>query len=176
MTSAYNNRTTVTLGGREYTLVATKNAEKIYGDRFRDDLESLGPSGAYTHENVKRTVQEADEDGNTIERDVTEVVTTELVYTGRLKGDLAISSMSRVTGFGDVPYQVFAAAWAMATAAGSIDEPYDTWFANLPSNVSEDIALWRAVCVDLCERAFFWEPGGQTDAGKPDAGEADKKP
>lgn len=158
----HDNRATVELGGSKYELAASKLAERIYGDRFRDDLDQLGRSGLYAKEEVKTT----DDDGN----EVTSIVRSELHYTGRLKTDVALSSVTNVSAMGDIPTQVHAAAWAMARAAGSTALSWDEWIAELPSNADEDVALFEAVCVDLSERAFFRKREGRSDAGEPDEG------
>lgn len=152
----HDNRAVVMLGGDEFELVASKLAERIYGDRFRSDVATLGTSG------VMR--RERDKDGNPIGDPY------EVAYSGRLKLDIAVSAAANVAG-GDIPKQVVAAAWALARAAGSTDMSYDEFDAfwlSLPSNAQEDLDLWEAVCVDLSERAFFREPVGHSDASEPD--------
>ena len=152
---AHNNRVTVTLGGDKFELVASKLAERIYGDRFRDDVETLGESGVIR--------QERDRDGNPIGEPYY------VTYSGRLKLDVAVSAACNVAA-GDIPKQVVAATWALAKAAGSTDmtfDEFDAYWLSLPSNSQEDLDLWEAVCVDLVERAFFREPSGRGDAAEP---------
>lgn len=151
---AHDNRVTVTLGGDEFELVASKLAERIYGDRFRNDVATLGTSGVIR--------QERDKDGNPIGEPY------EVSYSGRLKLDIAVSSAANVAG-GEIPRQVVAATWALAKAAGSTDltfDEFDAFWLSLPSNAQEDLNLFEAVCVDLSERAFFRDVGGQSDAAK----------
>lgn len=156
MADVHDNRAVVTLGGDEFELVASKLAERVYGDRFRHDTDVLGTSG------VMR--RERDKDGNPIGEPY------EVAYSGRLKLDVAVSAAANVAG-GDIPKQVVAAAWALARAAGSTDMTYDEFDAfwlSLPSNAQEDLDLFEAVCVDLSERAFFRDPGGHGNAAEPD--------
>ena len=155
MSDIHDNRVTVTLGGDKFELVASKLAERIYGDRFRNDVSTLGTSGVIR--------QERDKDNNPIGEPY------EVAYSGRLKLDVAISSACNVSG-GEIPRQVVAATWALAKAAGSTDMTYDefdAWWLSLPSNAQEDLDLFEAVCVDLSERAFFRDVRGQSDAAEP---------
>ena len=155
MSDIHNNRAKVTLGGDEFELVASKLAERIYGDRFRNDVETLGESGVIR--------QERDADGNPIGEPYV------VNYSGRLKLDVAISSACNVSG-GEIPQQVVAATWALAKAAGSTDMTYDefdAYWLSLPSNAQEDIDLFEAVCVDLAERAFFRDGARQGNAAEP---------
>ena len=155
MSDIHNNRAKVTLGGDEFELVASKLAERIYGDRFRNDVETLGESGVIR--------QERDEDGNPIGEPYV------VNYSGRLKLDIAISAASNIAG-GEIPKQVVAAAWALAKAAGSTDmtfDEFDAWWLSLPSNAQEDIDLFEAVCVDLAERAFFRDGARQGNVAEP---------
>jgi len=167
----HDNRVTVTLGGGEFELVASKLAERYYGDRFRNDVEALGESNAYTTINVPTI----GDDGNPVfDEDLNPVMHKEIIqlsYSGRLKFDIAVSSVSRVSSALEIPTQVVAAAWAMARAAGSTKLTYndwEAWWLSLPSNAQDDLSLWEAVCVDLAERAFFRDYGGPHDAGEPD--------
>lgn len=159
MADVHNNRAIVTLGGDEFELVASKLAERVYGDRFRHDTDVLGTSG------VMR--RERDKDGNPIGEPY------EVAYSGRLKLDVAVSAAANVAG-GEIPKQVVAATWALAKAAGSTDMSYDefdAWWLSLPSNAQEDLDLFEAVCVDLSERAFFRDKRGPSDAAEPDEAE-----
>lgn len=160
MVDAHDNRATVTLGGDEYELVASKLAERIYGDRFRNDVSALGESG------VMKPV--LGEDGKPTGE------TYPVTYSGRLKLDIAISVGAPVGPTGEIPDQVVAAAWAMAKAADSTDDDWDAFLVNwlkLPSNAQEDLKLYEAVCVDLAERAFFRDVGGPRDAEESDQDE-----
>lgn len=157
----HDNRVTVTLGGVEFELVASKLAERIYGDRFRNDVSALGESG------VMNTATRKGEDGKEVKE------TYQAAYSGRLKLDIAISSGAPVGPTAEIPDQIVAAAWAMARAAGSTEDDWDTFFVNwlkLPSNAQEDLDLYEAVCVDLAERAFFRDLGRPRDAEEPDEG------
>ena len=148
MVDAHDNRAKVSIGGVEYELVASKLAERIYGDRFRNDTSALGESG------VMKSV--FGEDGKPT-GDAYPVT-----YSGRLKLDIAISASAPVGPTAEIPDQVVAAAWAMAKAAGSTEDDWDTFLVNwlkLPSNAQEDLKLYEAVCVDLAERAFFRDVG-----------------
>ena len=169
----YNNRAVVHLGGRAFDLIASKGAERAYGDRFRLDPGALSDGSAAI------PVRETDADGN-------ETVTLrQLEYTGRLKTDLlitanmlqagrddAVAKISRLSAYLDYPgTQLMAATWAMAKAAGSTDMGWDEWEAwtwTLPSSAKEDEELWRVVCVDLLGRAFFRGYEGTGDAPEPD--------
>ena len=167
----HDNHVVVSIGGCEYTLVASKLAERIYGDRFRSDVGALGECFA-THKHLEpvldgRGNRVLDEDGNTAQR----VVKTRLSYVGQLKFDVAVSATTTIGLTGELPTQVVAAAWAMAKAAGSTDKDFDQWLVDwwsTPSNAQEDLALWEAVCVDLSERAFFRNLGGPGGAQEPD--------
>ena len=147
-----DNRATVTLGGRDYEVVASLRAERNYGDRFRDDVGELGRSNVYYRPAGKDTER------------------VELEYTGRFKADLSISAMAKPY-LGDVPVQVFAAVWAMGRAAGSIEDDWDVFLSNIPSDYDEHVRLWEVVCVDLADRAVFRHGTGQIDVGAPDDGE-----
>lgn len=174
MVDAHDNRAKVSIGGVEYELVASKLAERIYGDRFRSDVEALGQSNSFGYKDVPLL----DKDGKPVKggdgTQLKQKVPYELAYIGRLKFDIMISANSRVTVAGEIPNQVVAAAWAMAKAAGSTEKGFEEWHAwwlSLPSNASEDLALWEAVCVDLSERAFFRDFGRQGGAAEPDEDE-----
>jgi hypothetical protein len=174
----HDNRANVIIGGSEFTLVASLLAERIYGDTFRSDPDQLGYSSSYT--TVRVPVR--DDEGNPVVDSQGNPVTKperglEISYTGRFKADVSVSAISRGVTLGDVPYQVYAAAWAMARAAGSTDMSWDewrVWTENLPSNMDRDRALWEAVCVDLAERAIFRDESRPTDTGKPDEGETEE--
>lgn len=160
MADIHDNRAKVSIGGVEYEIVASKLAERIYGDRFRNDVSALGESG------VMNAVR--DKDG----KPTGEMYQTS--YSGRLKLDIAISASSPVGPTAEIPDQVIAAAWAMAKAAGSTDKDWDTFIVDwlsLPSNAQEDFDLFEAVCVDLAERAFFRDFGRPRDAEEPDQSE-----
>lgn len=174
----YNNRAVVHLGGRAFDLIASKGAERTYGDRFRHDPGALSDGSAAI------PVRSTDEDGN-------ETFTlTQLEYTGRLKADLLITAnmlqrgrddtaakVSRLSAYLDYPVtQLMAATWAMAKAAGSTDMGWDEWEAwtwTLPSSAEEDEELWRVVCVDLLGRAFFRGYVGEGDVSEPDPDDPD---
>lgn len=159
MTDAHNNHARVSIGGVEYELVASKLAERIYGNRFRNDVGALGESG------VLNAV--LDEDGKPTGQ------TYQVAYSGRLKLDIAISTGAPVGPTAEIPDQVVAAAWAMAKAAGSTDDDWDAFLVNwlkLPSSAQEDLELFEVVCVDLAERAFFRDLGRPRDAEEPDQG------
>ena len=160
MVDAHDNRAKVSIGGAEYELVASKLAERIYGDRFRNDTSALGESGV--------TKPVLGEDGKPTGD------TYPVTYSGRLKLDIAISAAAPVGPTADIPDQVVAAAWAMAKAADSTEDDWDTFLVNwlkLPSNAQEDLDLYEAVCVDLAERAFFRDLGRPRDVEEPDQGE-----
>ena len=108
MVDAHDNRAKVSIGGVEYELVASKLAERIYGDRFRNDTSALGESGV--------TKPVLGEDGKPTGE------TYPVTYSGRLKLDVAISAAAPVGPTADIPDQVVAAAWAMAKAAGSTED------------------------------------------------------
>lgn len=165
----YDNRATVHLGGRPFELIASKGAERIYGERFRFDPDALSDERAAVPERV------TDGDGNASVRRVP------ISYTGRLRADLVMTAnLLRTTGRGSVRLaaildypvtQLMAAVWAMARAAGSTDMDWDEWEVwtwTLPSSAKEDEELWEAVCVDLFERAFFRDLEGAGDAPEPD--------
>ena len=157
MVDAHDNRAKVSIGGVEYELVASKLAERIYGNRFRNDISALGESGV--------TNAVLGEDGKPTGE------TYQVTYSGRLKLDIAISAGSPVGPTAEIPDQVVAAAWAMAKAAGSTEDDWDTFLVDwlkLPSNAQEDLELFEAVCVDLAERAFFRDLGRPRDAEEPD--------
>lgn len=157
MVDTHDNRAKVSIGGVEYELVASKLAERIYGDRFRNDVSALGESGV--------TNAVLGEDGKPTGE------TYQVTYSGRLKLDIAISAGAPVGPTAEIPDQVVAAAWAMAKAAGSTDKDWDTFIVDwlsLPSNAQEDFDLFEAVCVDLAERAFFRDLGRPRDAEEPD--------
>lgn len=157
MVDAHDNRAKVSIGGVEYELVASKLAERIYGDRFRNDTSALGESGV--------TKPVLGEDGKPTGE------TYPVTYSGRLKLDIAISAAAPVGPTADIPDQVVAAAWAMAKAAGSTEDDWDTYLVNwlkLPSNAQEDLDLYEAVCVDLAERAFFRDLGRPHDTAESD--------
>lgn len=167
----HDNRATVTLDGKQYELIASKLAERIYGDRFRSDVDALGPSNSFS----SKPEPLRDRDGNALLDDdgnvITHQVSYELTYVGRLKFDIMVSANSRISAAGEIPDQVVAAAWAMAKAAGSTEKDFDEWFVDwlsLPSNSQEDINLWEAVCVDLAERAFFRDYGRPGGPAEPD--------
>lgn len=174
MADVHNNRATVTLGGREITLVASKLAERIYGDRFRSDVDALGESNSYSTMRVPsfdaNGKPELDEAGNA----VTHEVVTQVAYKGALKYDVAVSAASQIGATAEIPVQVVAAAWAMAVAADSTELSFDEWLVwwwSLPSNAQDDLSLFEAVCVDLAERAFFRNYGRPNGALKPDESE-----
>ena len=174
MADVHDNRAVVILGGDELELVASKRAERIYGDRFRHDIEALGKSNSY----YTSTVPVLDADGKPAIGDDGEPVTRkqrfEYTYSGQLKFDIAVSSQANIGIMAEIPHQVVAATWAMAVAAGSTDKnfsEFELWWDDLPSNVEEDRALFEAVCVDLLERAFFRNFGGQARSDKPNEAE-----
>lgn len=174
MADAHNNRVVVTLGGDEVELVASKLAERIYGDRFRHAIDELGDSNAYHVQDVPVL----DDDGNLVMgedgKTVTKKASTKIGYAGQLKFDVAVSAQTRSVGVFAIPVQVVAATWAMAKAAGSTELNYSEfliWWDSLESNWAEEIALFEAVCVDLSERAFFRDFGRRVDAQEPDEAE-----
>jgi len=171
MVDRYNNHATVVIGDTSLEIVASKLAEKFYGERFRQDVEALGESNSVrafkvpTYDDEGKPV--VDEEGKA----VCKVEHLPLTYTGRLKMDIAVSANSRIGSTAEIPDQVVAATWAMARAAGSTDKSYDdfyTWWLTQPSSAKQDLALWEAVCVDLAERAFFRDYGRPDDAHESD--------
>lgn len=174
----YDNRATVALGGEEFPIIASKLAERIYGKRFRHNVDDLGDSISYRTVSAQKVgddglpVFTTDTDGKKVP--VMESRTIELAYTGRLKLDVMVSANVNVGPTGEIPQeQVIAAVWAMARAAGSTDKTYDeffAWYLTLPSNAEDDIRLWEVVCVDLAERAFFRHGTGPHDADQPNEG------
>lgn len=171
MADIYNNRATVTLGGNELVIVASKLAERIYGDRFRNDVAALGEPHSYR---AIKTPKYDDEGKPVVTKDGTPVYNIQqiaLSYTGRLKMDVATSANINFTELMELPDQVIAATWAMAKAAGSTEDSFEdffAWWLTLPSCAEDDIKLWEAVCVDLAERAFFRGFARPNDASKSD--------
>ncbi len=150
--TAYDNRTTATVGGREYEVEASNLACRVYADEFReaDSKELTGDA----------------------ERDAGR-------YTGRLIHDL-LADRQRVLAAGvdwpewdEVP-RILAAIWAMARAAGSTKASWRAFRASVehaPANLYE-VATTANKVFELGNTTFFRLPDGLGDAVEPDEGEA----
>lgn len=150
--TAYDNRTTATVGGHEYEVEASNLACRVYADEFReaDSKELTGDA----------------------ERDAGR-------YTGRLIHDL-LADRQRVLAAGvdwpewdEVP-RILAAIWAMARAAGSTKASWRAFRASVehaPANLYE-VATAANKVFELGNTTFFRLPDGLGDAVEPDEGEA----
>lgn len=150
--TAYDNRTTATVGGHEYEVEASNLACRVYADEFReaDSKELTGDT----------------------ERDAGR-------YTGRLIHDL-LADRKRVLAAGvdwpewdEVP-RILAAIWAMARAAGSTKASWRAFRASVehaPANLYE-VATTANKVFELGNTTFFRLPDGLGDAVEPDEGEA----
>jgi hypothetical protein len=150
--TAYDNRTTATVGGHEYEVEASNLACRVYADEFReaDSKELTGDA----------------------ERDAGR-------YTGRLIHDL-LADRQRVLAAGvdwpewdEVP-RILAAIWAMARAAGSTKASWRAFRASVehaPANLYE-VATTANKVFELGNTTFFRLPDGLGDAVEPDEGEA----
>lgn len=152
--TAYDNRTTATVGGHEYEVEASNLACRVYADEFReaDSKELTGDA----------------------ERDAGR-------YTGRLMHDL-LADRQRVLAAGvdwpewdEVP-RILAAIWAMARAAGSTKASWRAFRASVehaPANLYE-VATTANKVFELGNTTFFRLPDGLGDTVEPDEGEAQK--
>lgn len=150
--TAYDNRTTATVGGHEYEVEASNLACRVYADEFRE-----ADSKALTGD---------------AERDAGR-------YTGRLIHDL-LADRQRVLAAGvdwpewdEVP-RILAAIWAMARAAGSTKASWRAFRASVehaPANLYE-VATTANKVFELGNTTFFRLPDGLGDAVEPDEGEA----
>ena len=150
--TAYDNRTTATVGGHEYEVEASNLACRVYADEFReaDSKELTGDA----------------------ERDAGR-------YTGRLIHDLLADRQRVLAAGGDWPEwdevpRILAAIWAMARAAGSTKASWRAFRASVehaPANLYE-VATTANKVFELGNTTFFRLPDGLGDAVEPDEGEA----
>lgn len=150
--TAYDNRTTVTVGGRKYEVEASNLACRVYADEFREaDSKALA--------------------GDT-KRDAGS-------YTGRLIHDL-LADRQRVLAAGidwpewDEAPRILATIWAMARAAGSTKASWGAFRASVehaPANLYE-VATAANKIFELGNLTFFRLPDGLGDSVEPDEGEA----
>ncbi|MCI6843805.1 MAG: hypothetical protein MR874_03475 [Coriobacteriaceae bacterium] len=149
--TAYDDRATVRIGGREYEVEASNLACRIYADEFREaDSKSL-------------TGDDVEDAGR---------------YSGRLIHDLLLDRQ-RVLAAGvdwpewdEVP-RILAAIWAMARAAGSTKTAWKAFAASVehaPANLYE-VSVTANHIFDLGNLTFFRLPDGLGDAQEPDEGE-----
>lgn len=152
MDTAYDDRTTVSVGGRDYEAEASNLACRIYADEFREADE-------------KALTGDAKRDAGR--------------YAGRLIHDL-LTDRQRMLAAGvswpewdEVP-RILAAIWAMARAAGSTKASWKAFRASVvhaPANLYEAAIAANAV-LELGKTTFFRLPDGLGDAVEPDEGEA----
>lgn len=152
MDTAYDDRTTVSVGGRDYEAEASNLACRIYADEFREADEKALTGDA------KRGAGR---------------------YVGRLIHDL-LADRQRMLAAGvswpewdEVP-RILAAIWAMARAAGSTKASWKAFRASVehaPANLYEVATAANAV-LELGKTTFFRLPDGLGDAVEPDEGEA----
>ena len=150
--TAYDNRTTVTVGGRKYEVEASNLACRVYADEFRE-ADSKALTG------------DAERDAGS--------------YTGRLIHDL-LADRQRVLAAGvdwpewdEVP-RILATIWAMARAAGSTKSSWRAFRASVehaPANLYE-VATAANGIFELGNLTFFRLPDGLGDAVESDEGEA----
>lgn len=150
--TAYDNRTTVTVGGRKYEVEASNLACRVYADEFRE-ADSKALTG------------DAKKDAGS--------------YTGRLIHDL-LADRQRVLAAGidwpewDEAPRILATIWAMARAAGSTKASWRAFRASVehsPANLYE-VATAANRIFELGNLTFFRLPDGLGDAVEPDEGEA----
>lgn len=148
MDTAYDNRTTVEVGGRKYEIEASNLACRIYADELREaDQKAL-------------TGDEAQDAGR---------------YTGRLIHDLLLDRQCVLSAGIDWPEwdevpRVLAAIWAMARAAGSTKASWRSFRASVehaPANLYETATAANRV-LELGNLTFFRLPDGLCDAVEPD--------
>lgn len=154
MDTAYDDRTTVSVGGRDYEAEASNLACRIYADEFRESDE-------------KALTGDAKRDAGR--------------YVGRLIHDL-LADRQRMLAAGvswpewdEVP-RILAAIWAMARAAGSTKASWRAFRASVehaPANLYEVATAANAV-FELGKTTFFRLPDGLGDAVEPDEGEAEE--
>lgn len=152
MDTAFDNRTTVSVGGRDYEAEASNLACRIYADEFRES-------------DRKALTGDAERDAGR--------------YVGRLIHDL-LADRQRMLAAGvswpewdEVP-RILAAIWAMARAAGSTKASWKAFRASVehaPANLYEVATAANAV-FELGNTTFFRLPDGLGDAVEPDKGEA----
>lgn len=150
--TAYDNRTTVTVGGRKYEVEASNLACRVYADEFRE-ADSKALTG-----DTKRDAGS---------------------YTGRLIHDL-LADRQRVLAAGidwpewDEAPRILATIWAMARAAGSTKSSWGGFRASVehaPANLYE-VATAANKIFELGNLTFFRLPDGLGDSVEPDEGEA----
>lgn len=152
MDTAYDDCTTVRVGGRDYEAEASNLACRIYADEFRES-------------DRKALTGDAERDAGR--------------YVGRLIHDL-LADRQRMLAAGvswpewdEVP-RILAAIWAMARAAGSTKASWKAFRASVehaPANLYEVATAANAV-FELGNTTFFRLPDGLGDAVEPDKGEA----
>lgn len=152
MDTAYDDRTTVSVGGRDYEAEASNLACRIYADEFRESDE-------------KALTGDAERDAGR--------------YAGRLIHDLLVDRQRMLAAgvswpeWDEVP-RILAAIWAMARAAGSTKVSWKAFRASVehaPANLYEVATAANAV-FELGNTTFFRLPDGLGDAVEPDEGEA----
>lgn len=151
MDTAFDNRTTVSVGGRDYEAEASNLACRIYADEFRES-------------DRKALTGDAERDAGK--------------YAGRLIHDL-LADRQRMLAAGvswpewdEVP-RILAAIWAMARAAGSTKASWKAFRAfveHAPANLYEAATAANAV-FELGNTTFFRLPDGLGDTVEPDEGE-----
>lgn len=152
MDTAYDDRTTVSVGGRDYEAEASNLACRIYADEFRES-------------DRKALTGDKEQDAGR--------------YAGRLIHDL-LADRQRMLAVGvswpewdEVP-RILAAIWAMARAAGSTKASWKAFRASVehaPANLYEAATAANAV-FELGNTTFFRLPDGLGDTVEPDEGEA----
>lgn len=152
--TAYDDRTTVSVGGRDYEAEASNLACRIYADEFRES-------------DRKALTGDAERDAGK--------------YAGRLIHDL-LADRQRMLAAGvswpewdEVP-RILAAIWAMARAAGSTKASWKAFRASVehaPANLYEAATAANAV-FELGNTTFFRLPDGLGDTVEPDEGEAEE--
>lgn len=152
MDTAYDDRTTVSVGGRDYEAEASNLACRIYADEFRESDE-------------KALTGDAERDAGR--------------YAGRLIHDLLVDRQRMLAAgvswpeWDEVP-RILAAMWAMARAAGSTKASWKAFRASVehaPANLYE-VATAANKILELGNLTFFRLPDGLGDAVEPDEGEA----
>ena len=142
--TAYDNRTTVELGGKDVEIEASNLACRIYADEFREhDREAL--------------TGDKEKDAK--------------AYSGKLIHDILLDRQNVLDAgeswpeWDDIP-RILAAIWAMARAAGSTKLGWKAFresVGHAPANLYEASTATNKV-LELGNRTFFRLPAGLRDS------------
>ena len=168
-----SNVRTVTIDGEEFRVEASIMAADVYATEFVGSLREpyrgvLEDDMLQTYGRAQQTVEryvKSDRKGNPVRDADGNLVPVE---HGGVPARVPNPEYRGIDSMAMLRY-----VWAMATAAGSIDERWEEFAARMghkPFVVREMASVYGTIIADLGEHETFRQPKGRADAFEPDEG------